>query len=64
MENFIHIHSKKERSVFSLLLFLIPIIFFVGFVVLINLQTDRSKQKAAIIETESVVLGDQTETIK
>jgi len=64
MENFIHIHSQKERSVFSLLLFLIPIIVFVGFVVLINMQTDRSKQKAAIIETENVVLGDQTENIK
>lgn len=64
MEKYIHIHSRKERSVFSLLLFLIPIIIFVGFVVFINLQTDRSKQKAAISEIESVVLGENTETIK
>ena len=64
MENLIHIHSKKEKSVFSLLLFLIPIIIFVGFVVYINIETDRSKQQAATIETENVVLGNYTETIK
>ena len=64
MENLIHIHSQKEKSVFSLLLFIVPIIIFVGFVVFINLQTDRSKQQAATIETESVVLGDKTEKTK
>ena len=64
MEKIIHIHFKKERSTFSLLLFFIPIIIFVSFVVYINLQTDRSKQEAAITETESVVLGDQIENIK
>jgi len=60
----IHIYFKKERSTFSLLLFFIPIIIFVSFVVFINLQTDRSRQEAAITETESVVLGDQIENIK
>lgn len=64
MENLIHIHSKKERSVFSLLLFIIPIMIFVAFVVFLNLQTDRSKQEAATIDQESVVLGEQTEIIK
>jgi len=64
MENFIHIHSQKEKSVFSLLLFIIPIIIFVGFAVFINLQTDRLSQQAARIENETVVLGDQTENIK
>ena len=64
MEELIHIHSQKERSVFSLLLFIIPIIIFVGFVVFLNLQTDRSKQEAATIDQESVVLGDQTEITK
>ncbi|MFH1971765.1 MAG: hypothetical protein ABIJ05_05300 [Patescibacteria group bacterium] len=64
MENFIHIHSEKKRSVFSLLLFIIPIMIFVGFVVFLNLQTDRSKQEAAAIDQESVVLGEQTEITK
>ena len=64
MEDIIHLHFQKEKSIFSLLFFIIPIIIFVGFLVFINLQTDRSKQQAATIETESVVLGDQTESIK
>lgn len=64
MKDLIHIHSQKERPVFSLLLFIIPIMIFVGFVVFLNLQTDRSKQEAATIDQESVVLGDQTEITK
>lgn len=64
MENLIHVHSQKERSVFSLLLFVIPIIIFVGFVVFLNIHTDRSKQEAARIDQESVVLGEKTEINK
>jgi len=64
MKDLIHIHFQKERSVFSLILFIIPIMIFVGFVVFLNLQTDRSKQEAATIDKESVVLGEQTEIIK
>lgn len=64
MKDLIHIHSQRERSVFSLILFIIPIMIFVGFVVFLNLQTDRSKQEAAATDKESAVLGEQTEIIK
>lgn len=64
MKDLIHIHSIKERSVFSLLLFLIPIIVFVYFVVFISVNSDQEKQQAAATESESVVLGEQTENTK
>jgi len=64
MKNFIHIHSPKERSVFTVIFLIIPILVFVGFVVFLSTKSNNKYQEAARIEKESVVLGDQIENIK
>lgn len=64
MNDIIHLHSQKERSVFTIIFLIIPILIFVGFVVFLNAKSNKKYQEAARIDLDSVVLGDETENIK
>jgi len=61
MENLIHIHKEKDRSVFNIIFFLIPILIFVLLVVIITVKSSKTDQVAVSMNDSTAVLGNQAE---
>ena len=61
MINIIHINPTKARSSLTLIFLLIPIIFFILISAFVLNRSKEYLKKASITQTETVVLGEETE---